>query len=364
MENPQLLDIYTDYLLSSFSLVTATGLSEALDKQYSHDQISRFLAKKRFSQKDFWLSVKSLVREVESNDGILIVDDTIEEKPHSTENELICWHWDHCQQRTVKGINILNFLYCGQSKNGETVTLPVAFELIAKTEEYVDTKTQTKKKKSALTKNELMMERLRTLYFHNQLKFKYLVWDNWFSSKENMDFVHTVLCKKFVSAIKSNRAVARTNEERLKGELTKIEELGLRPNESMSIWIKGLDFPMLLLKKVFTNQDGSQKAVFIVTNDIDLTAEEIDKIYQKRWKIEEFHKSLKQNTGLEKSPTKYEVTQSNHVFACMIAYCKLELLHIKSKFNHFALKAKLRLQAVKAAFAEIQRLKTPTLLLR
>lgn len=363
MKNPQLLDLYTDYLLSSFSLVTATGLSEVLDKRYSHDQISRFLAKEQFTQKDFWLSVKPLVREVESVDGILIIDDTIEEKPHSTENELICWHWDHCQQRSVKGINILNFLYHSQSKNDSTVTLPVAFELITKTEEYIDPKTQVKKKKSAQTKNELMVERLRTLYFHNQLKFKYLVWDNWFSSKENMDFVHTELGKKFVSAIKSNRTVAKTQADKLAGKFTKIEELELRPNEPMSIWIKGLEFPMLLLKKVFKNQDGSTKAVFIVTNDIDLTAEQIDKIYQKRWKVEEFHKSLKQNLGLEKSPTKYEVTQSNHVFACMIAYCKLELMQVKSKLNHFAMKAKLYLKAIKTAFAELQILKKPTLLL-
>jgi len=32
-----LLDLYSDYLLSSFSLATATGLSEMTDGVYSHD---------------------------------------------------------------------------------------------------------------------------------------------------------------------------------------------------------------------------------------------------------------------------------------------------------------------------------------
>jgi chromosome condensin MukBEF complex kleisin-like MukF subunit len=38
---------------------------------------------------------------------------------------------------------------------------------------------------------------------------------------------------------------------------------------------------------------------------------------------------IKQNASLEKSPTKKVKTQCNHVFAAMIAYCKLEML----KFN-------------------------------
>jgi hypothetical protein len=34
------LDLYTDYLISSFSRVTATGLARLLDGQVSHDQIT------------------------------------------------------------------------------------------------------------------------------------------------------------------------------------------------------------------------------------------------------------------------------------------------------------------------------------
>ncbi|MFN6383155.1 MAG: IS701 family transposase, partial [Pseudanabaena sp.] len=34
------LDLYSDYLISSFGKVTATGLSELLDGELSHDQIT------------------------------------------------------------------------------------------------------------------------------------------------------------------------------------------------------------------------------------------------------------------------------------------------------------------------------------
>jgi hypothetical protein len=48
---------------------------------------------------------------MESGEGILILDDTVEEKPYTDENELITWHYDHTAGRPVKGINILNALY-------------------------------------------------------------------------------------------------------------------------------------------------------------------------------------------------------------------------------------------------------------
>ena len=42
--NHQLLDLYSDYLISSFGATTATDLSAMLEGEVSHDQITRFLA--------------------------------------------------------------------------------------------------------------------------------------------------------------------------------------------------------------------------------------------------------------------------------------------------------------------------------
>jgi len=49
--NKALLDLYSDYLLSSFSLATATGLSSVVDQAYSHDQITRFLGEASYAKK-------------------------------------------------------------------------------------------------------------------------------------------------------------------------------------------------------------------------------------------------------------------------------------------------------------------------
>ena len=357
MKNPQLLDLYSDYLLSSFTLVTATGLSQLIDNGYSHDQISRFLAQRKFTQKDFWKMVKKLIRKIESDDGLILIDDTIEEKPHSTENDMICWHWDHSKNCSVKGINILNFVYHAELENGKDISIPVSYEVIEKTEQYFDVKTQKIKRRSPIKKNELVRNRLRNLVQLNKVKFKYVLWDTWFSAKENFEYLQYNLKKFFIGALKSNRKIALSRNEKLEGKFFKVDELDLQTNRSYKIWIKGLDFEVLLVKQIFTNKDGSTGVLYLVTNDLSLTFQQICTIYQKRWNVETFHKSLKQNAGLEKSPTKYEVTQSNHIFASMIAFCKLEILKIKEHQNHFELKSRLYLKAIKAAFTELQELK-------
>ena len=80
------MDLYTDYLLSSFSQVTATGLSNLLEGSLSHDQITRMLSGQEYDSKDLWQEVKSLVRTHESADACLIFDDTLISKPYTDEN--------------------------------------------------------------------------------------------------------------------------------------------------------------------------------------------------------------------------------------------------------------------------------------
>lgn len=113
----QLLDLYSDYLISSFSYTTAAGLSEALEGAISHDKITRFLSLEEYDSEALWKLVKPTARNIEGDDGLLIFDDTIEEKPYTDENEPITYHFDHTFGRNVKGVNILSCLYHSQGGN-------------------------------------------------------------------------------------------------------------------------------------------------------------------------------------------------------------------------------------------------------
>ncbi len=47
-EKKDYIDLYTDYLISIQGKATATGLSDMLEGEVSHDQITRFLSKELF----------------------------------------------------------------------------------------------------------------------------------------------------------------------------------------------------------------------------------------------------------------------------------------------------------------------------
>lgn len=354
-----MLDIYTDYLISSFGQTTATGLSRLLDGQISHDAVTRFLSSEPKRSADLWRVVKPILRLVESPDGAVIVDDSIavivddsiEEKPDTDENELVSWHYDHSKDRTVKGVNFLTAAYETQG-----ICLPVAFDLVTKTVTYVDKKTGKEKRKSATTKNERFRMLLRVCQ-HNQVQFRYVLNDLWFASSENMVFVKRDLRREFVMPLKDNRKLALSLEDKQQGRYRAVSTLELPSGVTRQIWLEAVDFPLLITKEVFTNEDGSTGTRYLVTSDLTLDYDRTTELFQRRWSIEVYHKSLKQNASLEKSPTRTETTQRNHLFSSICAYVKLERMKLSTGIGHFTLKSKIYLSALKAAYAELVKLR-------
>jgi hypothetical protein len=345
-----MLDIYSDYLISSFSQTTATGLSALLDNQISHDKVTRFLSAREYSSKDLWLLIKPTIRKIETDDGALILDDTVEEKEYTDENEIIAWHFDHARQENVKGINILSAIY-----HNENATVPIDFKLVRKDQEFIDEKTGKKKRRASINKNEYFRGIFKTS-LNNAIKFKYVLADIWFSSKENMEYILENK-KHFIFAIKKNRLVALSKNDKLQGQFKNVESLELKDGETTKCYFKGIDKEVLLAKQVFTNKDGSTGTLYLATSDTSLDFDQIKTIYHKRWKVEEYHKSIKSNTGLAKSPTKTVLTQSNHFFASIYSFSKLESLSRLTNLNHFALKSKLYIKALAVSFEELQNLR-------
>lgn len=284
-----------------------------LDGEISHDQITRFLSKQDFDSKKLWELVKKDVRKNEdSKDGVLIFDDTVEEKMYTDDNDVIAWHYSHAKGRVVKGLNILTSLV-----HYNTGTFPVGFEVIKKDIPYCDLLTCQEKRMSSVNKNELF--RKMFLVNLNNVKFGYVLFDNWFSAKENLELIHEKN-KLFIGGVKSNRTIALSYEDKLKGKFIQIDKLTLEDSVLIDIYLKGIEFPMKLMMKSFTNEDGSTGILYLLTNDLKNNGNKIYEIYQKRWKIEIFHKSIKSNTALKRSPTKTVRTQVNHVFASIYAF--------------------------------------------
>ncbi|MBA3472675.1 MAG: transposase, partial [Rubrobacter sp.] len=132
--------------------------------------------------------------------------------------------------------------------------------------------------------------------------------------------------------------MALSLEDKKQGTYEQVASVELEPGTVREVYVEQVEFPLLLVKQVFKNEDSSEGVLYLVSSDVTLDHERLTTIYQRRWKVEEYHKSLKSNTSLAKSPTKTIRTQSNHCFASIYAFVKLERMKLATKMNHFALR--------------------------
>jgi hypothetical protein len=345
----KIFDLYTDYLIVSTNLATSVGLSEILDKEISHDKITRFLSGEDFHPKNLWQKVKKKVREIETDDGLLIFDDSIEEKRYTDENDLVCWHWDHTIGKAVKGVNQLTLIYYSQD-----ITIPVGLDFIRKTEFRWDKKQDKMKRYSTKDKNEYFREMLLVAKI-NGIKYKYSMTDSWYFNSGNINFIKLTLKKDLIMAYKAPTHLFLSREDMSNG--LNLDVKNLKDKESVLVYIRGVEFALKLSKQVLKDQNNKEIDIYLITSDLTLDNEGIFKLYRKRWKIEEFFKSMKSNCSYSKSPTGTVRTQINHFFCSVYSVFKLELLKIYSGHNHFALKSKIYLAGVKKAFQTLMDIK-------
>ena len=193
-------------------------------------------------------------------------------------------------------------------------------------------KTRQVKRASDVTKNEMIQTCL-----HNALKFRFVLMDSWFSSKENFEFIASKQ-RHFIGVLKSNRLVALSEEDHKKKRFVRIDELNFPEQAAVQGWLKDYATAVRLVRQVFKNKDGNTGILHLVCSDLTCDYDEITTTYKKRWQVEVFHKSLKSNAGLAKSPTQTIRSQGNHVFMAIYAVFKLQCLSIKTGINPFALR--------------------------
>lgn len=208
--------------------------------------------------------------------------------------------------------------------------LPIAFEAIRKNLYFCTLSDRKEKRRSNISKNEFFRNMLQQAV-DNQVKFDYILADNWFGAKKNMEFIHYDMEKTFIFGMKANRLIALSERERKEGQYQSLNSLNLRDEETKIVWLKDLSFPVRVLRRIFKNENGTTGTLYLVTNDLNLDAEQIYDIYQKRWRIEEYHKSVKQKCKSCKISYKgASLSEKSHF---CINYCILQVGIAESKNN-------------------------------
>ena len=70
--------------------------------------------------------------------------------------------------------------------------------------------------------------------------------------------------------------------------------------------------------------------------------------------IEVFHKTLKPNASMAKSPAYTVRTQSNPIFLAIYSAFRLSVLSLKLQMNHFRLRAKIYMAGLKASLEQLR----------
>lgn len=297
-----------------------------------------------------------LVRQVGNEQGVLIVDDVVVDKPHSSENEVIAYHHSHLHGGTVKGINVVHLQY-SVLYEGQMINVPVGFQIVRKTAIRYNAQTGKEERYSPVSKNEMARDLLHQAHFMHHIPFSWILADSWYGNAPNIKYVVQKLKKDLLVGMKSNRKVALSKGEARRKTFVKLADLALQPGQVQEVWLDRVPFPLYVAKEIYVNADHSEGELLLVTNKQGMTYQQMISLYPERWRIEPSHKSLKNNASIRASPTKIPRTQSNHVFASFCALVQFEWLKVHTKLNHFALKHKLYSAAIRQALQELHHMK-------
>jgi hypothetical protein len=172
-------------------------------------------------------------------------------------------------------------------------------------------------------------------------KAPYVLADAWYGSLENMKHIRD-MGWKFVIGIRENRLV---NER--KGKNASVSSLDWTDKQVRKVWLKGFGF-VLVARIVFKNGDTR----YVATNDLALTEyASLSEQSKKRWTIEEFHRGIKQTTGIEKCYSIKKQSQLTHIFASFVAFVKLEFVRLKTGLSWYEQKAQQVRMGITQVFA-------------
>ena len=272
-----------------------------------HDAVSRWLSTSNFTPSDLWNHVKEFI---DIKSGYLVCDDTLLNKQYSRNNELAKKQYSGNEHGLVNGICLVTLLWTDGKK-----IIPVDYRIYHK---HTDDK----------TKNDHFQDMLDKAYKRGFTP-RYVIMDSWYSSIHNLKSIR----KKgwhFICNLKSNRKVSV-----IQNIYISISDLELAEKQVKQVWLK--EYGYVLVCKI-VDKDGG--VTYLATSDISLNEYESFKDHwQNRWNIEEFHRGIKQTTGIEKCYSIKANSQRTHIFAAMAAFVKLENIRIQYNISWYEFKA-------------------------
>jgi len=331
MNTPKVRDEdYINFIIATPRTVTATEASSCQPDSTNapaHDAFTRLLSRLEPDPEVLWTEAQT---QIDLNTGILVLDDSTLEKPYSPFNALLYRHWSGKQKAVVEGINLITLLWTDGVR-----CVPIDYRVFDKD-------------RDGKTKNDHFAEMLVEAYqrgFNPAL----VCFDSWYASIENLKLVRSQGWH-FLTRLKSNRQIRVGN-----GSLQAVSEAGLGGGDGTICWLKG--FGEI---KVFRVRATDGTSEYWATSLKQMSEAEREKFALSAWRIEIYHRGLKQQCLIERAQCRRHRPVVNHIGLCVRAFVRLESHCYREKVSWVEAKTAIIRDAVKAYLSNPRYLLLPT----
>lgn len=290
---------YCHYLLKTQTNYTCTYMSDHTD--LTHDAITRFLASSPLGEKDFYEQV--YINKELPQGGYVIFDDTVLDKSHSNQIQMVRNQYSGNVGGVIKGIGVVNMLYYVPNRDEYYLLGYRIFD------PDIDAK----------SKINHVMDMLREIE-DNCINYVGVLMDTWYAVSSLFQLINSY-GKCFYSPIKSNRLVKQQGDNKPYMFVSDVPWTEKQLTQGQFIKVKNLNLEV----KVFKVTVSTNRTDYVLTNNIDANSTVVIATKQKmRWNVESFHREIKQLTGIAKCQCRKALSQRTHIFCAMLVWNKIK----------------------------------------
>jgi putative transposase len=308
---------YINFLLASVDVFTCTEAAKCYPDgadRPSHDAFTRLLRRQPPDTDALWNEVKGIIQ---PQKGFLVIDDTTLDKPYAKKMDLVYRQWSGKQHSVVNGINIITLLWT----DGNAI-IPVDFRIY---DINVDGK----------TKNDHFRDMLHEANVRS-FKPEIVLFDSWYGSIDNLKTIREYGWH-WLTRLKKNRLVNPDNTRNMQ-----IQEVDI-PSDGRKVHLKAYGFI-----KVFRIVTKDGDIDYWATDLLEMDETTRDKLSGYSWKIEEYHRGIKQFCGVENCQVRVSQSQRAHIMFSLRAFLRLEVERLRRGISWFEYKRQIIRSAIKS----------------
>jgi putative transposase len=312
---------YLQVLLGSPKVVTATEAARVQPTRPTapaHDAFTRLLHRLEPDPATLWAEVRPLL---DPAAGVLVIDDSTLDKPYARQVELVTRHWSGKHHAVVRGINLISLVWT----DGDRI-YPCDYRLYHKAAD-------------GKTKNDHFADLLAAAHGRG-FRPGCVLFDGWYASVDNLKRVRA-FGWTFLTRLKANRLVRLG-----RGEARPVGDQLIAAGGAVA-WLPAFG-EVKVFRVVAPNGDTTHWA----TNDVTLTDLTRVSLAELSWGIEEYHRGLKQFTGVERCQARAAKAQRNHIGLAVRAFVRLEWHRFTTGVSWFEAKWQVIRDAVRRYLAD------------